>query len=121
MKQPAANWGTMSCPRPRVWGRPPSLARGRPMTGSGLRPLRILSLLGLVALAVAGIGRTESPGPKSPPAPAAKIEPFTLPTADGKPWTLPDAKQAPLVVVVFTGTACPINTAYFPTLAKLHQ
>jgi peroxiredoxin len=91
------------------------------MIGSGLRPQRFLSLLGLVVLTAIGAGRTESPDPKAPPAPAAKIEPFTLPAADGKPWTLPDAKQAPLVVVVFTGTACPINTAYFPTLAKLHK
>jgi peroxiredoxin len=77
----------------------------------------LLPLLGLAAVAVAGVGRTESPQA----APAGTIEPFTLPTADGKPWSLPDAKQAPVVVVVFTGTACPINTAFFPTLAKLHK
>src|SRR5689334_4734026 len=33
---------------------------------------------------------------------------------------LPAAKSAPIVVVVLTGTACPVNTAYMPTLAKLH-
>jgi peroxiredoxin len=89
------------------------------MLGSPFRRLRLLSLLGLVALAAVGVGRGDDPAAK-PPAPPTKVEPFTLPTADGKPWSLPDAKQAPIVVVVFTGTACPINTAYFPTLAKLH-
>jgi peroxiredoxin/mono/diheme cytochrome c family protein len=50
-----------------------------------------------------------------------RIAPFTLPDAAGKAWTLPDRKLAPLVVVVFTGTACPVNNAYMPVLAKLHQ
>lgn len=41
--------------------------------------------------------------------------------ADATPLAaLPDAKAAPILVVVFTGTACPVNTAYMPTLAKLH-
>jgi peroxiredoxin len=69
--------------------------------------LRPLTLLGwLLSLAVA---------------PAAEpIASFTLTEVAGKPWTLPDAKAAPVVVVVFTGTACPVNNAYLPTLTKLH-
>jgi peroxiredoxin len=85
------------------------------MHRSRLRHLRLLSLLGLVAL-TAGAGRAGGPA-----APTAKIDTFTLPDTSGKPWTLPDARQAPLVVVVFTGTACPINNAYMPVLAKLHR
>ena len=37
----------------------------------------------------------------------------TDPTGDREPG-------APLVVVVFTGTLCPINNAFMPVLAKLH-
>jgi peroxiredoxin/mono/diheme cytochrome c family protein len=51
---------------------------------------------------------------------AEPIAAFSLPDTAGKPWTLPDAKAAPVVVVVFTGTACPVNNAYLPTLTKLH-
>src|SRR3954463_9608439 len=55
----------------------------------------------------------------------ALLLPFVATTtrgADATPLapTLPDAKTAPVLVVVFTGTACPVNTAYLPTLAKLH-
>ncbi len=82
----------------------------------GCRSPRLMSLLSLAVLA--GVARSDSPTATPPP---ARIEPFTLPAADGQPWSLPDAQQAPLVVVVFTGTACPINTAYFPVLSKLHQ
>jgi peroxiredoxin len=85
------------------------------MVSSGLRHLWLLSLLGFVALVAASVGRSGDP------IPATKIEPFTLPDAAGKPWKLPEAKQAPLVVVVFTGTLCPINNAFMPVLAKLHD
>lgn len=50
-----------------------------------------------------------------------RIKPFTLPNEFGQSWTLPDAKRSPLVVVVFTSTGCPVNTAYMPTLRKLHD
>src|SRR5438045_2169824 len=50
----------------------------------------------------------------------ALLLPFTVTSVHAHPAVLPDAKAAPLVVVVFTGTACPVNTAYMPTLAKLH-
>ncbi|HEY2909985.1 MAG TPA: redoxin family protein, partial [Gemmataceae bacterium] len=32
----------------------------------------------------------------------------------------PAVNNGPLTVVVFTGIACPVNTAYMPTLVKLH-
>src|SRR5438132_1022998 len=42
---------------------------------------------------------------------------FTLPDArTGKPVTLDDSR---VTVVAFIGTACPVNNAYMPTLAKL--
>ena len=71
--------------------------------------VRNLALLGLLLPAM-NAGAAE----------ATWIQPFTLPDASGKPWTLPDRKVAPLVVVLFTGTACPVNNAYLPALAKLH-
>jgi mono/diheme cytochrome c family protein/peroxiredoxin len=77
-----------------------------------LRTVRtpLAATLGLAALVAAGFGRSNPP-----PVP---VEPFTLPDpVTGKPWTLPAAKAT---VVVFTGTACPINTSYFLTLGKLH-
>ena len=51
---------------------------------------------------------------------AEPFKSFSLSKTDGTQWTLPDAKAAPVVVVVFTGTACPVNNAYMPILAKLH-
>src|SRR5207248_3011661 len=108
--------GKVICTGPRhVPGPCPIPRRGQSMVSSGRRHLRLLPLLGFVALVGANAGRSGDP------APATKIEPFTLPDAAGKPWTLPDAKQAPLVAVVFTGTLCPINNAFMPVLAKLHD
>jgi peroxiredoxin len=74
--------------------------------------MRLFRTLGLVGMVLSST-LTHAAEP-------ARIEPFTLPDAAGKPWSLPDAKSAPLVVVVFTGTACPVNNAYLPTLVKLH-
>ncbi len=74
-----------------------------------MRRLVPLTLLGLAILITL-----------TPAADPTRIEPFALPDADGKPWTLTDAAAAPVVVIVFTGTACPVNTAYLPTLARLY-
>ncbi|HEY1380381.1 MAG TPA: redoxin domain-containing protein [Gemmataceae bacterium] len=73
-----------------------------------MRRFRSLALLGLLLPLTAAAGEPD------------RVAPFTLPDADGKPWTMPDATAAPVVVVVFTGTACPVANAYMPTLAKLH-
>src|SRR4051794_40921452 len=73
-----------------------------------MRHFRSLTLLGLLLPLTAAAGEP------------ARVEPFTLPDATGSPWTLPAARAAPLVVVVFTGTACPVATASMPALAKLH-
>jgi peroxiredoxin len=75
-----------------------------------MRPIRLLALLGLL-LPIAPIRAAEP----------VRISSFSLTDTAGKPWTLPDRKVAPLVVVVFSSTACPVNTAYMPTLVKLHE
>src|SRR5436190_10448829 len=70
----------------------------------------------LFALAGAALGVPTTMAADAPKV----IAPFTLKDSAGQPWTLPDAKTAKAVVIVFTGTACPINNAVMPTLAKLH-
>lgn len=61
---------------------------------------------------------TASPAPGA--GPDRTIADFTLPDAAGKPRSLSEFKDAKAVVVVFMGTACPINNAYAPRLAELH-
>lgn len=46
---------------------------------------------------------------------------FTLKDTAGKPMALKDFKDKKAVVVIFLGTECPINNAFLPTLAALHQ
>ncbi len=74
-----------------------------------MRPIRLLALIGLL-LPITLMHAAES----------VRITSFSLSDTSGKPWTLPDRKAAPLVVVVFSCTACPVNNAYLPSLAKLH-
>src|SRR5262245_16365223 len=106
-KPSAAVSGTIAGLRPHDRGPIRFPTRGRLMHGTARR---LVALLGLTALAAVALARPDAP-----------LAPFTLPDAAGKPWTLPDAQAAPVVVVVFTGTACPINNAYLPTLTKLHK
>jgi peroxiredoxin/mono/diheme cytochrome c family protein len=44
----------------------------------------------------------------------------TIAAALAQPVGQPVVQDGPLTVVVFTGIACPVNTSYMPTLAKLH-
>jgi len=50
------------------------------------------------------------------------IDAFSLPDArTGKPVALADFKDRKAVVVLFLGTACPVNNAYMVRLAQLHK
>jgi peroxiredoxin len=61
-------------------------------------------------------------GEKPAPPAAKKIANFTLTDPrDSKKITLADLKESKAVVVVFVGTECPVNAAYWPTLAALHK
>jgi peroxiredoxin len=50
-----------------------------------------------------------------------KMADFSLKDTQGKPVSLAMFKDRKAVVVVFTGTECPINNSYMPRLAELHQ
>ncbi|MFL5338798.1 MAG: redoxin domain-containing protein [Gemmataceae bacterium] len=50
------------------------------------------------------------------------VDNFSLPDVRTcRPVALADFKDRPAVVVIFLGTACPINNAYLPRLAELHK
>ncbi|MBI3410269.1 MAG: redoxin domain-containing protein [Planctomycetes bacterium] len=49
------------------------------------------------------------------------VRDFRLKDDAGKTWSLDDFKDKKAVVVVFLGTQCPINNAFAPRLAELHQ
>ena len=50
------------------------------------------------------------------------IDSFSLPDVrTGRPVALGDFNESKAIVVVFLGTECPVNNAYLPRLAKLHQ
>jgi peroxiredoxin len=77
---------------------------------------RSLPTFALAALLAAGPARAEDN------AIGTTVERFTLPDTAGKAWSLPPAgDDAKAVVVVFLGTACPINNAFLPTLVHLHD
>ncbi len=48
-----------------------------------------------------------------------KVADFQLPDSSGKEHSLPGLDQAPLVVVVFVGTECPLAKLYAPRLNQL--
>jgi peroxiredoxin len=49
------------------------------------------------------------------------IAKLDLKDVEGKTWAVADLKGKKAVVIVFIGTQCPINNAYMPRLAELHQ
>ncbi len=49
------------------------------------------------------------------------VEEFSLKDAAGKTVAFSDYKDRKAVVVVFLGTQCPINNAFLPILAEMHQ
>src|SRR6266511_6125360 len=81
-----------------------------------------LSLLVVLtaALAVAGaafLSRQPPPPAKTPL--GRTVADFTLRDSHGQPHSLRDLDEQRLVVVVFVGTACPVNQRYAPRLAEL--
>jgi thiol-disulfide isomerase/thioredoxin/mono/diheme cytochrome c family protein len=76
--------------------------------------------------AVAGLlfAATALAGPpeKAPPPLGTKIADFKLPRSGGGDWSLvKETTRAKAVVVLFLGTECPVNNAYAPVLAALHE
>jgi thiol-disulfide isomerase/thioredoxin len=85
-----------------------------------LVPLAFTALLVSVTASAAFFEGEDKPLP----APlGTRITDFTLPqAADGTPWSLvAQTQNARAVVVLFLGTECPVNNAYVPTLAALHE
>jgi peroxiredoxin len=50
-----------------------------------------------------------------------RVGEFQLPDTEGKTVSLSHFKDKKAIVVVFTGTECPINNLYMPVLANLHK
>ncbi len=71
----------------------------------------LLLLLGCCSVAAA---RLTAPGDPA-------VAGFTLKDTAGKAVSLDEFKDQKAVVLVFTGTECPVNNAYMPRLAELHR
>jgi peroxiredoxin/mono/diheme cytochrome c family protein len=78
----------------------------------------LFSFLGLLALLAGCVTHAETKAPDRGP---RHVRPFTLNDTEDKPISLNDFKDAKAIVVVFTGTECPINNAYMPRLGELHK
>src|SRR5262249_18850696 len=81
------------------------------------RRFRLLSLLAVTGLAVSA-GVDHSAPDKS--APAREMS-FTLKDVGGREVALADFKDKKAVVVVFTGTECPVSNFYILGLKELHE
>jgi peroxiredoxin len=57
----------------------------------------------------------------APPAIGATVASFTLPDIHRRPRSLKAYQDAKAVVVVFSGTECPLANLYVPTLKALHE
>src|ERR1700757_1939011 len=86
-------------------------------TSMSKRLLATMLALGLIALSC---GRSASARADTPPSSlGTKLPPFELKDATGKVVSSENFHDKKALVVVFTGTECPINNAYMPRLAKL--
>jgi peroxiredoxin/mono/diheme cytochrome c family protein len=81
------------------------------------RQFRLLSLLTVMGLAVSA-GVDQSAPDKS--APAREMS-FTLKDVGGREVALADFKDNKAIVVVFTGTECPVSNFYLLGLKELHE
>ena len=81
-----------------------------------MQPRLIRSGLTLAALLWATIARADvtPPGPGAP-----AVANFTLPAVDGSRVALHDLAGKKAVVLVFTGTQCPVGNLYMPRLVEL--
>jgi peroxiredoxin len=91
-----------------------------------MRLMRALLLLAVIVLPTAAlypfVSESGDKDKNDLPAPVGtRISEFTASDAtNGKAWSLADnAREAKAVVVIFTGTECPVNNAYSPRLADL--
>jgi peroxiredoxin len=75
--------------------------------------------LGYLALlmALAPLAHADTP----PSSVGKKIAGFTLKNTNGKDVALADFAEKKAIVVIFVGTECPINNAYFPHLIELQR
>ncbi len=81
--------------------------------------LSFLVVLGAaLALAYAAFLSRQATPPATTPL-GHPVADFTLRDAHGQPHSLRDFDEQRLVVVVFVGTACPVNQCYAPRLAEL--
>lgn len=71
----------------------------------------------LILLATAPVHAAE----RAPAKTGTTIENFTLKDGYDRSWSLDQVKDAKAVVVLFLGVECPVNNAYLPHLADLHQ
>jgi peroxiredoxin/mono/diheme cytochrome c family protein len=81
-----------------------------------------LVLIALGSLAIASIPFLSSGNAEKVPAQLGKrVADFALKDTDGRLVSLADYQTQKAVVVVFTGTECPINNAFLPRLAELFK
>jgi peroxiredoxin len=87
-----------------------------------MRRVFFFCVLLLPIVVVSGLMKgEEKTAPASSPV-GKTIEGFSLPDArTQQPVSLADLKASKAVVVVFLGTACPVNNAYLPRLVELHK
>jgi peroxiredoxin/mono/diheme cytochrome c family protein len=81
------------------------------------KQIGFILLLGLAALpflAVAARSAGQEPA-------ADRVVSFSLKDVSGREISLADFKDKKAVVVVFTGTECPVNNYYMPRLKELHD
>jgi peroxiredoxin len=67
------------------------------------------------------LGLSVGAGSRSDTTTSKRIGNFTLKDSGGQNWSLEEHKDTKAVAVLFIGTQCPINNAYMPRLAELHN
>src|SRR5262245_20483896 len=83
---------------------------------------RAVPPLAFVALVLSPAWLLADKGGKPGPAVGGPVADFTLTDArTNAAVTLAEGKSVRATVVVFLGTACPVNNLYLPTLAKMHE
>ena len=80
-----------------------------------------LTLVTVLAIALAASGRTNDNEIPAPPAIGATIADFTLPDTDGKDHSLNSLKGKNGTVLIFIAVQCPVSNAYNERMEKLAQ
>jgi peroxiredoxin/mono/diheme cytochrome c family protein len=79
--------------------------------------LRLVSLLAVVGIVVAAYADRPAPSKSAP----ARDLAFSLKDVAGRQVALADFKDKKAVVIVFTGTECPVSNYYMLRLKELHE